>query len=169
MCGHEMAVRRQWLMSVCLCVLWCRCSERWSHAPSESVTTSTERAKRFYSRLGRTRGYRCSPGLERTCSSWRATKTASHSAPESKCLSRWPDGYAIRLTDNSCHMLRVFSGNFGLWLDGDLFHGRSHPCKTFGNTSLSIEEDFVVKGIECWAFVWELIHSLSKWPLIVWQ
>jgi hypothetical protein len=44
-------------------------------------------------------------------------------------------------------------GNFGLWLDGDLFHGRSHPCKTFGNTMLSLQEDFVVKALECWGFV----------------
>ncbi|OTF79329.1 TBC and LysM domain containing protein [Euroglyphus maynei] len=44
-------------------------------------------------------------------------------------------------------------GNFGLWLDGDLYHGSSHPCKTFGNRTLSSEEDFVVKSIECWGFV----------------
>ncbi|KAJ6223366.1 hypothetical protein RDWZM_001911 [Blomia tropicalis] len=43
-------------------------------------------------------------------------------------------------------------GNFGLWLDGDLYHGSSHPCKTFGNTTLSSGEDFVVKSIECWGF-----------------
>lgn len=44
-------------------------------------------------------------------------------------------------------------GNFGLWLDGDLCHGRSQPCKTFENPRLSREEDFVVKTIECWGFV----------------
>ena len=44
-------------------------------------------------------------------------------------------------------------GSFGLWLDGDLYHGSSHPCKTFGNRTLSSEEDFVVKSIECWGFV----------------
>ena len=44
-------------------------------------------------------------------------------------------------------------GNFGLWLDGDLYHGSSHPCKTFGNQTLSSEEDFVVKSIESWGFV----------------
>ncbi|XP_065154792.1 oxidation resistance protein 1a isoform X5 [Paramisgurnus dabryanus] len=44
------------------------------------------------------------------------------------------------------------SGEFGLWLDGDLYHGRSHSCKTFGNPMLSIKEDFFVQDIEIWSF-----------------
>uniref|UniRef100_A0A8C5FIR7 Oxidation resistance protein 1 n=1 Tax=Gadus morhua TaxID=8049 RepID=A0A8C5FIR7_GADMO len=44
------------------------------------------------------------------------------------------------------------SGEFGLWLDGDLYHGRSHSCKTFGNPMLSKKEDFYVQEIEIWAF-----------------
>uniref|UniRef100_A0A1A8D5D3 Oxidation resistance protein 1 n=2 Tax=Nothobranchius TaxID=28779 RepID=A0A1A8D5D3_NOTKA len=44
------------------------------------------------------------------------------------------------------------SGEFGLWLDGDLYHGRSHSCKTFGNPMLSKKEDFYVQDIEVWAF-----------------
>ncbi|XP_072250978.1 oxidation resistance protein 1a isoform X2 [Leuresthes tenuis] len=44
------------------------------------------------------------------------------------------------------------SGEFGLWLDGDLYHGRSHSCKTFGNPMLSKKEDFFVQDIEIWAF-----------------
>ncbi|KAM4581302.1 oxidation resistance protein 1a isoform 2-T3 [Odontesthes bonariensis] len=44
------------------------------------------------------------------------------------------------------------SGEFGLWLDGDLYHGRSHSCKTFGNPMLSKKEDFFVQEIEIWAF-----------------
>ncbi|XP_054156616.1 oxidation resistance protein 1-like [Oppia nitens] len=55
--------------------------------------------------------------------------------------------------DQNSLSLGAGDGNFGLWLDGDLFHGRSHPCKTFGNSMLSLEEDFVVKALECWAFV----------------
>ncbi|XP_069076714.1 oxidation resistance protein 1 isoform X5 [Pleurodeles waltl] len=43
-------------------------------------------------------------------------------------------------------------GEFGLWLDGDLYHGRSHSCKTFGNRTLSKKEDFIVQDIEIWAF-----------------
>ncbi|XP_053084031.1 oxidation resistance protein 1a isoform X2 [Pangasianodon hypophthalmus] len=44
------------------------------------------------------------------------------------------------------------SGEFGLWLDGDLYHGRSHSCKTFGNPMLSVKEDFFVQDIEIWSF-----------------
>ncbi|XP_048250781.1 oxidation resistance protein 1-like isoform X3 [Haliotis rufescens] len=44
-------------------------------------------------------------------------------------------------------------GQFGLWLDGDLYHGRSHRCDTFDNDVLTDREDFVLKGLEAWAFV----------------
>ncbi|XP_034232568.1 nuclear receptor coactivator 7 isoform X15 [Thrips palmi] len=44
-------------------------------------------------------------------------------------------------------------GRFGLWLDGDLYQGRSQSCSTYGNDPLSINEDFVVKTLECWAFI----------------
>ncbi|KAH7968736.1 hypothetical protein HPB52_010867 [Rhipicephalus sanguineus] len=44
-------------------------------------------------------------------------------------------------------------GQFGLWLDGDLFHGRSRRCKTYDNDVLSTKEDFVVKALEAWGFV----------------
>ncbi|XP_072908667.1 oxidation resistance protein 1-like isoform X2 [Hemitrygon akajei] len=43
-------------------------------------------------------------------------------------------------------------GEIGLWLDGDLYHGRSHACKTFDNCILSKKEDFYVQDIEIWAF-----------------
>ncbi|XP_030906496.1 oxidation resistance protein 1 isoform X6 [Melopsittacus undulatus] len=43
-------------------------------------------------------------------------------------------------------------GEFALWLDGDLYHGRSHSCKTFGNRTLSKQEDFIIQDIEIWAF-----------------
>uniref|UniRef100_A0A1L8DXA0 Oxidation resistance protein 1 n=1 Tax=Nyssomyia neivai TaxID=330878 RepID=A0A1L8DXA0_9DIPT len=44
-------------------------------------------------------------------------------------------------------------GIFGLWLDGDLNLGRSQHCSTYGNEPLASQEDFVVKTLECWAFV----------------
>ncbi|XP_072029090.1 LOW QUALITY PROTEIN: oxidation resistance protein 1-like [Amphiura filiformis] len=44
-------------------------------------------------------------------------------------------------------------GTFGLWLDGDLYHGRSRSCKTFANSILSQQEDFVIANIEAWNFV----------------
>ncbi|XP_025833673.1 oxidation resistance protein 1-like isoform X2 [Agrilus planipennis] len=44
-------------------------------------------------------------------------------------------------------------GKFGLWLDGDLYLGRSEACKTYGNDPLTPTVDFVVKTLECWAFI----------------
>ncbi|XP_050691477.1 oxidation resistance protein 1-like isoform X5 [Eriocheir sinensis] len=43
-------------------------------------------------------------------------------------------------------------GNFGLWLDGDLYQGRTQPCKTFNNPQLTDAEDFIIKSVECWSF-----------------
>lgn len=43
-------------------------------------------------------------------------------------------------------------GTFGLWLDGDLYHGSTHPCKTFNNDQLTNDQDFVVEALECWCF-----------------
>ncbi|KAG8178062.1 hypothetical protein JTE90_026015 [Oedothorax gibbosus] len=44
-------------------------------------------------------------------------------------------------------------GQFGLWLDDDLFRGRTNSCDTFGNDPLCPEEDFEVKSLEAWGFV----------------
>ncbi|XP_063299245.1 nuclear receptor coactivator 7 isoform X2 [Pelobates fuscus] len=44
-------------------------------------------------------------------------------------------------------------GRFGLWLDSDLYHGRSNSCSTFKNETLSKKEDFIVQDVEVWAFV----------------
>ncbi|XP_063000957.1 TLD domain-containing protein 2 [Elgaria multicarinata webbii] len=43
------------------------------------------------------------------------------------------------------------SGKFGLWLDGDLNHGGSHPCETFNNEALSPKEEFLIQELEVWA------------------
>ncbi|XP_028416591.1 oxidation resistance protein 1-like [Dendronephthya gigantea] len=43
-------------------------------------------------------------------------------------------------------------GNFGLWLDEDLYHGSSHRCKTYNNEPLSTKEDFLCSGVEIWCF-----------------
>ena len=51
------------------------------------------------------------------------------------------------------YLSAFYSGNFGLWLDGDLYHGRSHPCTTFNNAQLSWKEDFLCSGLEAWTFV----------------
>ncbi|XP_051853656.1 nuclear receptor coactivator 7 isoform X2 [Antechinus flavipes] len=43
-------------------------------------------------------------------------------------------------------------GRFGLWLDADLYHGRSNSCSTFNNDILSKKEDFIIQDIEVWTF-----------------
>ncbi|XP_074148703.1 TLD domain-containing protein 2 [Sminthopsis crassicaudata] len=42
------------------------------------------------------------------------------------------------------------SGQFGLWLDGDLNHGGSRPCATFNNEVLASREEFFVQELEAW-------------------
>lgn len=44
-------------------------------------------------------------------------------------------------------------GNFGLWLDEDLYHGSTHSCKTFNNEPLTNHQDFVVCTLEVWCFL----------------
>ncbi|XP_043916052.1 nuclear receptor coactivator 7-like isoform X2 [Protopterus annectens] len=44
------------------------------------------------------------------------------------------------------------SGYFGLWLDENLYHGRSNPCSTFNNCILSKTDDFHVQDLEAWIF-----------------
>lgn len=45
------------------------------------------------------------------------------------------------------------NGKFGLWLDGDLYLGRTQRCTTYENEPLTTREDFVVKTLECWTFI----------------
>ncbi|KAL3847555.1 hypothetical protein ACJMK2_018460 [Sinanodonta woodiana] len=44
-------------------------------------------------------------------------------------------------------------GVYGLWFDGDLYHGRNNRCETYDNDPLTTQEDFVVKALEAWAFL----------------
>lgn len=43
-------------------------------------------------------------------------------------------------------------GTFGLWLDSELYHGRSTACDTYDSEMLSATEDFICIGVEVWAF-----------------
>uniref|UniRef100_A0A803VGJ0 Nuclear receptor coactivator 7 n=1 Tax=Ficedula albicollis TaxID=59894 RepID=A0A803VGJ0_FICAL len=43
-------------------------------------------------------------------------------------------------------------GRFGLWLDADLYHGRSNSCSTFNNDILTKKEDFIIQDVEVWTF-----------------
>ncbi|CAF1235462.1 unnamed protein product [Adineta ricciae] len=44
-------------------------------------------------------------------------------------------------------------GTYGLWLDADLYHGRTCRSKTFDNVQLSSKEDFIIASVEVWTFV----------------
>ena len=43
-------------------------------------------------------------------------------------------------------------GVYGLWLDGDLYHGRTQWCVTYDNDLLTASEDFMIKCLEVWTF-----------------
>lgn len=73
--------------------------------------------------------------------------------PEFK-LYKWTGDNVYFIKGNSDSLaFGAGDGQFGLWLDGDLFHGRSHRCRTYENDVLSTKEDFVVKALEAWGFV----------------
>ena len=44
------------------------------------------------------------------------------------------------------------SGANGLWLDADLYRGRTQRCATFNNDLLSTTEDFTIECVELWGF-----------------
>ena len=45
-----------------------------------------------------------------------------------------------------------FRGTFGLWLDNELYRGRSTACDTYDSEMLSASEDFICLGVEVWTF-----------------
>lgn len=44
-------------------------------------------------------------------------------------------------------------GHFGLFIDSNLYKGRTQACETYNNHPLAgYKEDFLIKTIECWTF-----------------
>jgi len=44
-------------------------------------------------------------------------------------------------------------GTYGLWVDSDLYHGRTSASKTYNNDPLTTNEDFLIASIEIWTFI----------------
>uniref|UniRef100_A0A8D8UG31 Oxidation resistance protein 1 n=1 Tax=Cacopsylla melanoneura TaxID=428564 RepID=A0A8D8UG31_9HEMI len=93
-----------------------------------------------------------------------ALKTSDHfyGTGESLLFSFTPELQVYNWTGDNMYFIKgnneslsigAGDGKFGLWLDGDLYQGRSEPCSTYGNEPLSPQQDFVVKTLECWAFI----------------
>lgn len=50
-------------------------------------------------------------------------------------------------------LILCFRGSCGLWMDEDLYRGRTQCCDTFSNDPLTGDkEDFIIKSIEVWSF-----------------
>ena len=46
-----------------------------------------------------------------------------------------------------------YRGSHGIWIDGDINHGRTQNCQTYCNDPLTGgEEDFFIQHIEVWCF-----------------
>lgn len=45
----------------------------------------------------------------------------------------------------------IFSGRYGLWLDDNMYNGRTEKCSTFNSPALVPEKDFKIKTVECWS------------------
>ncbi|KAL5013835.1 hypothetical protein ScPMuIL_008105 [Solemya velum] len=95
-----------------------------------------------------------------------ALKVSDHfyGTGESFLFSFYPDFKVFRWTGENNFFLKgnneslsigAGQGLFGLWFDGDLYHGRTHRCETYDNDLLTESEDFVVKTLEAWVFVQE--------------
>jgi len=61
------------------------------------------------------------------------------------------NNYFFRLTQESL-IVGSGDGTFAIWIDSDLYKGRTRPCSTFDNEQLGSQQDFTIKVLECWAF-----------------
>ncbi|XP_067934818.1 oxidation resistance protein 1-like isoform X2 [Watersipora subatra] len=55
--------------------------------------------------------------------------------------------------DHTCLIIGSGEGSYGLWLDEDIYLGRTQNCRTYANDPLTgNEEDFHIKRLEVWSF-----------------
>ncbi|XP_052002078.1 oxidation resistance protein 1 [Xyrauchen texanus] len=74
------------------------------------------------------------------------------SHPRFKCF-RWTGENSFFIKgDLDSFAIGGGSGHFGLWVDERLYFGRSSPCFTFNNCSLSENNDFTILELEAWTF-----------------
>ncbi|XP_047200803.1 nuclear receptor coactivator 7 isoform X2 [Girardinichthys multiradiatus] len=72
--------------------------------------------------------------------------------PRFKCF-RWTGENSFFIKgDLDCFAVGGGSGHFGLWVDENLYLGRSSPCYTFNNCCLSETDDFRIMELEVWTF-----------------
>ncbi|XP_055361771.1 nuclear receptor coactivator 7 isoform X3 [Betta splendens] len=72
--------------------------------------------------------------------------------PRFKCFRWTGDNSFFIKGDLDSFAIGGGSGHFGLWLDENLYLGRSSPCLTFNNCCLSETDDFRVMDLEVWTF-----------------
>ncbi|XP_030574571.1 nuclear receptor coactivator 7 isoform X2 [Archocentrus centrarchus] len=72
--------------------------------------------------------------------------------PRFKCFKWTGENSFFIKGDLDCFAIGGGSGHFGLWVDGNLYLGRSSPCYTFNNCCLSETDDFRVMELEVWKF-----------------
>ncbi|KAK6150422.1 hypothetical protein DH2020_015354 [Rehmannia glutinosa] len=81
----------------------------------------------------------------------------------------WPQSTGMNRYFTLCsteYLAMGGGGHFALYLDGDLLSGSSSSSETYGNPCLARSEDFEVKEVELWGFVYaskyEEIIALSR-------
>ncbi|KAM9355710.1 nuclear receptor coactivator 7 isoform 2-T2 [Pholidichthys leucotaenia] len=72
--------------------------------------------------------------------------------PRFKCFKWTGENSFFIKGDLDCFAIGGGSGHFGLWVDENLYLGRSSPCYTFNNCCLSETDDFRIMDLEVWTF-----------------
>jgi len=64
----------------------------------------------------------------------------------------WTQANYLFQSGSSVSMSLGGGSHFALWIDGDLHHGTSGTCETFGSPCLSSSPEFRIRQIEVWGF-----------------